>query len=281
MLNGPITLLGYDAKWPIQFAREAAYKDASVRLLDPLSAHELSRFSVTGGFAVGLRFSRDNKVLAVVKDGASDGDRRAELWETIPPRFLQGITTPEAYPVGLPHQSNLNLLRFSPDSHQIAVAGSDGAVEVWDLANARRKTLWTGNKEKLDSVAFSSDSRKLATTGYGCNMKLWDIETREVLSNIGGRLSGFVGLAFSPGDDRLVTGSLGGSVTLWDIIGQQPQEVGKLKAHKDDVVYVSFLPDGKTLASVCGRHVVRLASTIVCRDRGHGAVQLDASIAGF
>jgi WD40 repeat protein len=80
-------------------------------------------------------------------------------------------------------------------------------------------------------------------------IKLWDVETGKELAKLGGQLMSFDHMAFSPDDRRLAGGGDDGSVTLWDIANPQPQEVGKLKGHKGQVWYVSFLPDGDTLVS--------------------------------
>ena len=163
-------------------------------------------------------------------------------------------------------------LAFSPDGTVLAAATIDyrfGAVLLWnvsDLANV------PGKGEPLDtaaagrftdwavSVAFSPDGKILAAGSEDGTIRLWNVDRTSPTfgSAIGKALvhkTSVKGIAFSPDGNLIAAGTcaetsaicLDGEIWVWDVTSQSL--IIRLSGHTGGVNWVSFSPDGRTLAS--------------------------------
>ena len=113
---------------------------------------------------------------------------------------------------------------LSPVRDLLAVAGSDGAIRLWDLhTRARAQTLRselhrrTGHDALALALAFSPDGSLLASGHLDGTAHLWDLSTgEEAPARL--RHEATVGaLAFSPDGSTLASGSMDSNLRLWDV----------------------------------------------------------------
>ena len=108
-------------------------------------------------------------------------------------------------------------LAFSPDSAQLATAGSDQVLRLWDVATQREVATLMGHADRVTGVAFSPDGQTLATSSADHTVMLWSVagqKSAEVISEVWSphRLS-------PDGKTLAVSDSSKGSgrVLLWDV----------------------------------------------------------------
>ena len=95
------------------------------------------------------------------------------------------------------HTEFVKGLSFSPDGHQLATAGVDAKVRLWETATGKLITTLTGHLQEATDVAYSPDGKTLASIEERTVIKLWRLDTfREVASLADGRVTHR--LAFSP-----------------------------------------------------------------------------------
>ncbi|HUL78569.1 MAG TPA: serine/threonine-protein kinase [Vicinamibacteria bacterium] len=113
---------------------------------------------------------------------------------------------------------------LSPTADQLAVAGADGAIRLWDLRSRDRAEVLrtdlhrrTGHDAAALCLAFSPDGSLLASAHVDGVVHLWDMSRGEEVS-VRLRHDESVGtLAFSPDGATLATGSLDANLRLWDV----------------------------------------------------------------
>jgi formylglycine-generating enzyme required for sulfatase activity len=68
----------------------------------------------------------------------------------------------------------VNATAFSPDNRRLATAGSDGAIQVWDVATGKPLFALTGHVGPVVTLSWRSDGSQLFSYGSDGTLRLWD-----------------------------------------------------------------------------------------------------------
>ncbi len=113
-----------------------------------------------------LAYSPDGKVLAI-----SDKSRKVHL--------LNAATGENERSLAV--SLHVRVVAFTPDGKALAAAGTlqdsrtDGTAMLWDLAEARPRSLLAGHKGLILGMSLSPDGRLLATASTDTSARLWDM----------------------------------------------------------------------------------------------------------
>ncbi|MEO8361677.1 MAG: WD40 repeat domain-containing protein [Vicinamibacteria bacterium] len=115
-------------------------------------------------------------------------------------------------------------MAFSPAREVLALAGTDGAVRLWDLAARRRLVVLstemhkrTGHDARAVCLTFSPDGKILAVGHIDGAIHLFDV-TRGVEFKVKLRHEEMVtSLAFTPNGMTLASGGTDTNLKLWDV----------------------------------------------------------------
>lgn len=195
-----------------------------------------------------VAFAPDGKALFT---GSADGVVRQ--WDVSGLRTEFAILDKEsaAFPG---HKGAVRALVFARNG-QLASAGDDHAVILWDVAQATKKATLTGQHEgPVYALAFSPDGTALASAGQDSTVVLWDVAAGKKRDAIKTAYHTIAALAFDPAGKTLATGgseqSLGsdvGLVRFWD--PATGKETRTPLPHGLGVFGLAYHPDGKALAS--------------------------------
>ncbi len=173
------------------------------------------------------------------------------LYETASGRALHELAGPR----GSAHST----LAFSLNGKQLAAAGEEKAIHVWDARSGkeiRRLTMrekGTPLRFGAGRIALSGDGRLLAVANHykGPNRMLtgkvyvWEVGSGKEVCCIPLGDAPFQGLALSPDGRVLATAGIGG-IGLWDTT--KGQKLRRLEGPVGSDTCLSFAPDGRVLA---------------------------------
>ena len=166
--SGPVRRLAFT---PDRRTLVTSHDDGDVLVWDVARGELVRRSRATSGAALGLEISADGRTLYSAGD-----DERALVWDLAGDRRLV-----RPFDAGPPFVAaddrSPHGLAISPDGRTVAVAQTDGTVDLIDaqtLERPRRRARWTGFAA---AVVFSPDGQLLAIAGEGGQVTLWDART--------------------------------------------------------------------------------------------------------
>lgn len=145
----------------------------------------------------------------------------------------------------LGHTNIITSIAFSPDGTTLASGSLGGTVHLWDVETSAHKETLTAHTKDISNVRFSPDGRTFVSSSFNEDkVILWDVDTWQPKAVLDTDINCF---ALSPDSSTLATGSWRGELNLWDVASGTHKS--EFLGHLSNIFFVTFSPDGKTLAS--------------------------------
>lgn len=205
-----------------------------IMIFDVEFAAEVALISLPYSGFSSLSFSSDGKLLAA---GSRSGELRVyatDHWDE--PQFE--LTDADVQVVDL---------KFAPTRHELAVAYSDGRVNIIDLSLSKPTTKSIELESTPLALDFCDSPGQLAVgtqAGEICMINTTNLQTVQVLKAHSSRINS---LARFPSGGRLVSGGRDRELRIWDV--GSGELVAALAGHARQVFAVAVAPDGNTIAS--------------------------------
>jgi len=106
---------------------------------------------------------------------------------------------------------------ISPDGTQLASAGADRLVRVWNLHSRERLFSMTGHAGKVLSVDFSGDGTQLASASEDKTVRIWNPRGGVLLATLPGHTASVRAVRYIPHRSLLASGSDDGTIRLWHL----------------------------------------------------------------
>jgi eukaryotic-like serine/threonine-protein kinase len=140
-----------------------------------------------------------------------------------------------------------------PTSVGLGSVSQDSLVKLWDTTTGETTRTLRGHTGTVARLVFSADGRRLVTADYAGKAIVWEADTGKELRTL--RANGDV--ALDPEGKRLAFASEGGQVRVIDI-DTGKELIPPFLAHLGPMTFVTFAPDGKTLATGSWDQTVKL-----------------------
>ena len=211
-----------------------------LRLYETDSEEEVEGFGPMNAHCTDLRFSADGKALTGLL-----GDGQILRWDVATQEL-------EKTPVLVPEQ---HVVALSPDGKTLAaVSPQGGPIRLWDVATRKERTFLE-RPAFLDGVSLTGRGTEAVVSGDGNKMWFWSTKDGRLLRTVEFPAEVPSIPAFSP-DGRLAVVSREAHVVLWDTTANR--EKCRLEGHDSGVGSAAFSRDGKKLATVDGKHQLRV-----------------------
>ncbi len=198
------------------------WDSATGKLLDTLKGH--------AGTVVSLLWHEGSKSLV-----SGSLDQTIRVWD---------LGTKQARVIQRSPGDN-DVLALSPDGKQLASAGVNQTIRLFDFASGKETIPASGPKAGLLGLASSIDGKRLASASSNGMLQLWNAETSELTREWDGHHRGEAAVAFAPDQKHLASAS--DTVRIWDL--DMGQEKMQLPVKAGDFAFsVAFQPAGKLLA---------------------------------
>ncbi len=137
---------------------------------------------------------------------------------------------------------------LSPDESQLATAGLDGIIRVYQTQTGKRLFEIQSLQKEVNGLAFFADGQRLVSSGDDGTVRIWDIHSRSLERVISAHEGLAFGVAVTPDSRQVVSCGTDGFVRIWDAAtGVKQRELGGFRRAVEDV---AISPDGHWLAAV-------------------------------
>ncbi len=158
--------------------------------------------------------------------GAIRGKRQVQkLWNADPMIQSQANTITEQLVLNIRQQNRLDghsapvaTVSFNPNGQQLATAGTNGVIKLWDQMGALLANL-EGHTSTVQTVRFSPNGSLLASASDDGTIRLWTTPDGTPKQVINSQISSLWGLDFSPDGQTLAACGQSGAAELWQIDG--------------------------------------------------------------
>ena len=142
---------------------------------------------------------------------------------------------------------------FSPDGRWLAVAGNEGAVQLFDATTLEPRFTIAEHAAAVPAIDWSSDGSTLASVSEDGTAVVTAVSERGVQPELSfssrDSRNGLIGVALSPDGQRVMAGDLSiSSVVVWDAAPTGGAEWSNLEAIPFVRGAGTFLPDGEGIA---------------------------------
>ena len=228
----------------------SGHQDGTIQLSDGTTGQHKQTLTGHTNWVNSVAFSLNGRTLA-----SGSQDETVRLWNVATGEHTQTLTE---------HKEPVQIVTFSSDGNILASGSLDNTIRLWDVAKGEYKQIIDAYAaDWIYSVDFSPDGQMLVIASadnsrYSGNASggtyLWHLRAERRLRTFVNRTDTFTA-AFSP-DGNIIAGDVNNEIWLWNT--RSGELLQKLIGHRENVLTLSFSPDGSTLASGSADNTIRL-----------------------
>ncbi|XP_053363389.1 autophagy-related protein 16-1 isoform X3 [Clarias gariepinus] len=117
------------------------------------------------------------------------------------------------------HDGEVNAVRFSPGSRQLATGGMDRRVKLWEViaGHCEYKGALMGSNAGITSIEFDSTGSYLLAASNDFASRIWTVDDYRLRHTLTGHSGKVLSARFLLDNARIVSGSYDRTLKLWDL----------------------------------------------------------------
>ena len=165
------------------------------------------------------------------------------------------------------HDKYIREMAFNSDGTLLATASADSHAKLWQVENATLtlKQTFKVHKNnistKVSAVAFSPDDHFLATADHDGQIGFFAVGKKQEHFYQAADEGKISSIAFDLSGTRLLSSGTDGYARMWHVNGSQLALLKKFPQAQNKIMWASFSPDGKQIATASREQLVRIYST--------------------
>ena len=172
------------------------------------------------------------------------------------------------------HTGEIRNMAMQPRGGQLATAGSDYMIRLWDFDVVMQARDFVGHEGPVWSAAFSPDGRRVVSASADQTLRVWDVldaASVRVLKGHGGPVTMAL---FTPDGKKIISAGVDRTIKIWDAeTGNITQE---LTGHIGTITALAVSDDGKLIVSGGADRMVKAwdvaSGKVLLSVAGHDAV---------
>ena len=236
--------------------------DGIIRTWDVAARKVVQELKGHTGTVWTLAISADGRTLA-----SGGADKTVKLWDLAQGTLLKTLSG---------HSMNIWKVRFTPNGQHVVSSSFDNDIKIWTVSEGTLVRTLQGHQQAVVGLDISPDGHTIASASDDKTLKLWDFQSGKLVRTMEGWKEHVYAVSFSPDGTRMVSSNrdngAGGellqnffgkgstpkgiTVRLWDVASGRLLQT--FSDHQNDVMDVTFSPDGQFIASASTDHTVGL-----------------------
>ncbi len=154
------------------------------------------------------------------------------------------------------HKGEILSVNFNSDGTQLATAGEDGYVILWNL-KGEQLAQFKAHSSSINSVRFSPNNQYLVTEASNV-ARLWDLKGNQLGEEFtigNNQIYPGSNISFNSDGEKILALGTDGVAHLRNSRGKS---LKKLKLQSSDIIYATFSPDGSKIATAANDGTVQL-----------------------
>lgn len=198
---------------------------------------------IKAGLVADIAYSPDGSKIAVAAGAMNCGSVANHVIKIIDSTTQNELRSLEG------HDCSILSVAWNPDGTQLASAGQDSTIRIWDVATGQSTSIIEDgvSPDGWYSLEWSPDGSMLVSLFGSLWINVWDTSTEQYLFNLKGHEYPVRDVEWSPDGRQLVSGSSDHTVRIWDV--ETRTTTMTLAGHRASVIAVGWSPDGSKIAS--------------------------------
>ena len=147
------------------------------------------------------------------------------------------------------HTKPIAAISLSPNGQWIATAAGDNTVRLWNASNNTAGPVLSGHSQPVTAINWRADSTQLVSGSADKTVRVWNVADGKQLAQLDGSEGAVGAVAITPDGARVLAGGADKSIRIWTTADMKPATPPALAGHTDAITGLTLIAGGATVVS--------------------------------